>query len=89
MTQEAHPLSRLELRTFTNDVWGAVTFFGTGKAFPIYFRGGTEYEAVEKAEQFRRETLEKYEKAYLARRKAAVEAAERRRRQSQTAKKKG
>ena len=75
---EAHPLRLLETRTFTNDVWGAVTFFGTGKKFPIYFKGSTAEESEERAEEFRRETLEKYEKAYLARRKAAVEAAERR-----------
>ena len=78
MTDKLHPLRTKELRTYVNPIWGAVSFFGTGKDYPIYFRGGTLEEAENKAEAFRRETLDKYEKAYLARRKAAVEAAEKR-----------
>ena len=75
---EVHPLRKLEVRAYSNDIWGWVAFFGDGKNFPVYFRGSTEQEVTEKAEQFRRESLEKHEKAYLARRKAMVEAAERR-----------
>jgi len=82
MSNTDHPLRKLETRTYFSDVWGAKAFFGDGKKFPIAFSGATIDEATAKAEEFRKDVLGKYETAYRNRRKAILEAVERRKRKN-------
>lgn len=50
--------------------------FGPGHAFPIHFVGETEAEVRAKAEQFRAETIEQNEAAYIARQENIAKARE-------------
>ena len=49
-------------------------FFGTGRAFPLYFDAATFQDAKAKAEAFRAETTEKHEKAFINRQNALDKA---------------
>lgn len=50
-----------------------LAFIGDGNKYCIIFRGETEHEARFKAEEFKTETISKYEDAYIARKQAAIE----------------
>jgi len=80
MTNIVHPLRKLEVRVFFNEAWGAKAFFGNGIEFPIVFSGANIDEATEKAEMFRKESLDKHETAYRNRRKAILEASAKKKR---------
>lgn len=70
-----HPIRKQTVRVFKEV--GADFYlarFGTGREFPIIFSGANEHEARQAAEDFRADTLEKHEAAYVARQVALEKA---------------
>jgi hypothetical protein len=83
MTEDHHPLRDEPLIVYENAEHGCVAFFGKSKRYPVYVQGETFDEVVGKAEEFRKTLLEKHEKAYLARKKAALISQQKRKKRKQ------
>ena len=70
--EEVHPLRNEPLIIYESPEHGCIGIFGTLRKYPVYVQGATFEETLEKGEEFRRTLLEKHEKLYLARKKAAL-----------------
>jgi len=77
-----HPITEHQIHVFERVNYdgsgiNAIARFWPYDSFPIFFAGSTPEKAIEAAEKFRAETVEKHEAAYLAREsaRAAREAA--------------
>ena len=83
MTQEQHPIASAELHVFHRQTAGSGTVNWIAKlypydAYPIFFSGATEADCIARAEEFRAETIAKFEAEFIARAKAAAERREKR-----------
>lgn len=74
MKQAVHPIRDVELVVFSNPDHGAIGFFGLDGKFPVYIKGRTPEEVVEKGEEFRESMLSKYEEEYIRRKEQAARA---------------
>ena len=74
--EEDHPIRMAIVRVYVGDE-GCVGTIGEKDQFPILFRASSPDEIMSKAEMFRADVLEKHEREFQRRSKAAKAARER------------